>query len=666
MMMWKAKWAHLQECFCKRPGLVLILLPCLLILTLYFISGSDPEYIGLQYFSFRSYNASEELVDGYLVWNPKCHMHEKNPMDPSIVKFVKRVQYEACSKTPPLTFLERSQNGSIYLLEDPEVGKLYKNLTCCWSPVIRPETSPPGRNVDSTISVEACQDFQRKLQVPQNQDLLVVSCRTSNGGDPKPSIKKKPGSTEVYKNVHPILNPEHVRDRLNQSERSSEPRKLSILMLGIDSVSRLNFRRTMPRTERHMSRTGWIPIQGYNKMGDNTFPNLMAILTGQDSQQAYGNCKPKELYGLDNCSLIWYNFRDAGYVTAYGEDETSLSTFNYLKVGFVQPPTDYYLRPYMIASEKLLSSKKRFNAKYCTGPEVSAERILDYALEFAKTFLGVPYFGFFWTNSISHDAMNGPSSMDERILRKLEVLEREGVLNDSMVVFLSDHGMRWGGIRDTFVGWYEERLPFIYVRLPDWFREQDPRAQEALRINSNRLTSPYDLYETLRDVLIRSGGIANSSSGCSTCQTLLKPVPKERGCEDAGVAAHWCTCTAFKAESTGDKIALEGAQKFLEHMENIVKGYKNSKGKRLCAPLKLKKLIRVDKVINLSNSISDTEEYFYLLQVTPGNGKFEVTIRYHGDSNFTVTDDEVSRVNSYASDAKCLTSGMKQYCHCLK
>jgi len=115
----------------------------------------------------------------------------------------------------------------------------------------------------------------------------------------------------------------------------------------------------MPKTEKYLRETGWIDLRGYNKIGDNTFPNLMAILTGQMPQQAYSRCKPTVAYKLDNCPFLWYNFRNAGYVTAYGEDETVLNTFNYLKVGFVEPPTDYYLRPYMLASERLLKVKKR-------------------------------------------------------------------------------------------------------------------------------------------------------------------------------------------------------------------------------------------------------------------------------------------------------------------
>lgn len=191
----------------------------------------------------------------------------------------------------------------------------------------------------------------------EGAEAALVSCNlveSTNGTE-----KKK--SRPIYENVHAILDASKVADRSsrNATQLLSTSKKLSVLMLGIDSVSRLNFIRSAPTTERYLLETGWIRLDGYNKMGDNTFPNMMAILTGQNQEQAYTICKPTVPTMLDRCPFLWRNFRDAGYATGYGEDETSLNTFNYLKMGFFRPPTDYYLRPYMLACEKLLKVKKR-------------------------------------------------------------------------------------------------------------------------------------------------------------------------------------------------------------------------------------------------------------------------------------------------------------------
>lgn len=656
--MWKAKWSRFVDCLCRKPGLILILLPCLLVLSYYVVSDDDCEF-RIEYPPYKSYNIVEGTVDGYLVWNPKCHMLAKEPFDASIGKFVKKEKYEKCTNEPLLTRVIKEPNNSMILVLDSSALSRHPDLECCWSPVIRPKITKPRKdNFDSSITVKRCENFENETILPSNIEVIVVTCRA-------PSKNEKPGKI-LYENVHAVLNPEKVKHRFEYNTTGLSPlsRKLSVLVLGIDSVSRLNFLRTMPNTETYLRETGWIGLKGYNKVADNTFPNLMAILTGQNQQRAVSRCKPTIAYKLDRCPFIWQNFRNAGYVTAYGEDETMLNTFNYLKVGFVEPPTDYYLRPYILASEKLLTVKKRFGLKYCTGPEISLERIFNYATNFAKTFLGVPYFGFFWTTSVSHDNMNGISSMDTRILEKLKYLEQGGVLNDTMVIFLSDHGMRWGSIRNTFVGWYEERLPFVYIWLPEWLRKEYPEAYESLLVNENRLTSPLDMYETLREVLKLADGDAEPSPDCPMCRSLFGKVPRERGCQDAGVAAHWCTCTAFKQVDASARIVTEGAQKFFEHIESIVKTYKDKKGRRLCAKLALKKLHRVHRVIDFDNS--SNAAYFYLIQATPGGGKFEVTIRYYGNGNYTLSDNEVSRINPYATSAKCLDHGMKQYCHCLR
>lgn len=47
----------------------------------------------------------------------------------------------------------------------------------------------------------------------------------------------------------------------------------------------------------------------------------------------------------------------------------------------------------------------------------------------------------------------------------------------------------------------EERLPFAYISFPEWFERRYPEAVENVHLNARRLTSPYDLYETLKDLL---------------------------------------------------------------------------------------------------------------------------------------------------------------------
>lgn len=95
---------------------------------------------------------------------------------------------------------------------------------------------------------------------------------------------------------------------------------LSVIIFGTDSASRLNMRRHLPQTYRYLTGTlGAVDLTGFNKVGDNTFPNLIPILSGLSTQElAKHPCVPKK-ETFDRCNWIWKDFKRNGYVTAYIE-----------------------------------------------------------------------------------------------------------------------------------------------------------------------------------------------------------------------------------------------------------------------------------------------------------------------------------------------------------
>lgn len=61
--------------------------------------------------------------------------------------------------------------------------------------------------------------------------------------------------------------------------------------------------------------------------------------------------------------------------------------------------------------------------------------------------------------------------------------------------------IRFAEIRDTLQGKQEERLPFFSFTFPPWFKQVHPRAYANFVYNSRHLTTPFDIHETLRNVL---------------------------------------------------------------------------------------------------------------------------------------------------------------------
>lgn len=382
----------------------------------------------------------------------------------------------------------------------------------------------------------------------------------------------------------------------------------------------------------------------------------MAILTGYNTTRIESDCDPESSGKLDLCPFLWKDFQNQGYVTAFAEDAASLSTFNYLKEGFEEPPTDYYIRPFFLMAEEILPITKLSGLPYCLGYRHEGEYVFDYAIELTERFNSSPYFGFFWANTFSHNNISDASSMDEQMvgyLRKIQATE-------TVVFVFSDHGMRFGPTRSSPIGHYEERLPFMFIYLPPRLREKYPMWEESLQFNKNQLTNPYDIYMTVQSILkVSSGRKIKRADGCPKCQSLLEKVPRNRGCKDIGIEDHWCMCNKFETESPNQKVAMFLGNYMVDHINNFIKTYKNGNFTDICNNLSLRSvdLFRV----NEKNSL-----YIVTFTTDPNGSQFEATLRHSpGSVPETALTGDISRLNIYKFDAICVhDGGIKKYCSC--
>lgn len=507
------------------------------------------------------------------------------------------------------------------------------------------------------------------MELGENAEFIYVEC--FNKG------KKQP----IYKDVHFIVQQKSsVLKRLSalssvQGRRrmgSDQTQTPSVLMIGIDSISRLNFLRAMPKTAQHIYDTGWFEMKGYNKMGDNTYPNLMAILTGYNQTWAYEQCHPYA--GLDDCPFVWNDYAAAGFVTGYAEDEPEIGTFNYKKVGFNEAPTDFYGRAGLIAAQRL-PKVMRSSLAICLGDRSAADYVYQYGLDVAQKFKPQGTFGLYWTNSFSHNDLNSPSLMDDRIKFYIEDLERRNLLNDTIVIFFSDHGLRFGPVRKLITGWMEERLPFLFFWLPPWFQDRHPEIVKALQVNKNRLTNPYDLHLTLKHILRLSGrapalenGPRDMAMGCENCQSMFNEVPWNRSCEEIGIASHWCTCAPYLPINKNSNIVKKVTRFLIEYINKDIKrmlnGTVKANGEPLCAELRLGLL----EFVGETEYKADYNDILITFETKPGGGEFESTVRYFKATGQIEVTGTISRLNTYSKHSKCVTdlpSNARMFCECL-
>lgn len=249
---------------------------------------------------------------------------------------------------------------------------------------------------------------------------------------------------------------------------------------------------------------------GYNKVGDNTFPNLIPILTGMSVNELKKECWLSPESYFDPCPFIWKQYKGAGYRTVFAEDASWMGVFQYQENGFKYQPTDYYWQPFSYKSESDIGHEKPMNANMCVGPRLTPLNLLSYANKFVNRFHNKRYFGLFWETSISHDDVNYPQMIDEYYETFIRNLYRNNLMNSTILMVLSDHGIRWGDLRNTYQGMVEERLPMLNFILPKWFNDMYPTAVANLKKNVMHLTTPFDLHETLLD-LVHANELTNEN-----------------------------------------------------------------------------------------------------------------------------------------------------------
>lgn len=286
--------------------------------------------------------------------------------------------------------------------------------------------------------------------------------------------------------------------------KDANPEPLSILVLGIDSMSKSNMIRQMPLTHSYILRnmSGNV-FDRHTKIGDNTWVNILAMLTGlravPTAEFPADLSQVEDQFFDDYAPYIWRNFSRRGYYTLFSEDRPDIQDFNYgVRKGFKRRQFDYYDRPYWTQSWASFVRKRSTGFCYNT---VSEHKIqLDYFRRFAIEHHKEKAFGFSWWQSLSHDFLNTIGLADADTAEFLHSVQP--YLNRTILFVISDHGHRYDSIRQSVIGRMEARLPYLAVIIPDWFRHRYPKAARNLEYNAkNRLTSQFDVFGTFVDIL---------------------------------------------------------------------------------------------------------------------------------------------------------------------
>ncbi|KAH8381572.1 hypothetical protein KR093_008520 [Drosophila rubida] len=599
----------------------------------------------------------------YYVQESQCKIPYIDPFAAEVMKNFNPDTFETCTNQSDLVRPIFDMNRKKYVLQiDESVATQILQSSdieynCYYQEITR------NADADSYNDLLPQIYFSQGYVVPLHVQALILACHEA--ANTSHILQKDAYALIQYKPLAPNLEP----------KPPTTPRKPSVFMFGIDSLSRINLRRTMPKVYKFLTRRGWYEMQGYNKVADNTFPNLLAVLSGYSPDTAKAKvCDTDNRGCFDRMPFIWKYFKSAGYLTAYGEDECGMNTFNYMKPGFIAMPTDYYHRPFLKGFTGEMETWKCANCTltYCVGRRIQSSYVYDFGKEFAKRYVDErPIWGLFWSSSFSHDDYAMPAKMQNYVLQYLLDLQQDGIFEQSIVIFLSDHGARYGRLSFYSSGFLEERLPAMFIYLPPWFRAQYPQFAKALEINRHRLSSNFDLHNTLKHI-IELGQPANApplpkANDCPTCQSLFHPVSRERGCHEAGISEHYCTCQPYK------RISFDWSDRISQGVIDRINDYLYARNySEICANLTLSYIHKTEIKLGLDISFHDdipkldVGYYRVKFKVQQNSADFMATVVYNNVTNHVDVDVEtISRTNSYEEDSTCISHKLaKLYCIC--
>lgn len=446
---------------------------------------------------------NEATSSGWLISSPKCHIPAINPWDKSIDSYVKLESDLNCHEISKKQGF--SQNALTYVSEN----KLFLNnqalavsdnssfINCCYRQILRSD-----ENDDDLIYNETCNPIEisdtNSLTIPF--ELIKLECSQNN-----------------YTNYHSFivhdLEEEEAFKRIAEKKLNAD-QYYNVLLVGMDTISRLNGHRQLNGTLDILRKTyKTLEFYGYNKVGENTFPNLIPLITGlKPTQLTETQCWLPTSYTdegesgddyLDNCKYLWNFYQEYGYVTYFSEDWSTFSTFNYLKPGFKRKPTLFYGRPFARARNNLLLPNNPGGCSMCLLDKPIVELDLTNLKTFVKEQQNSPYFALHWINCPQHDDLNGASQIDT-IVRKFFEEIHSLVSERTFIIFFSDHGYRWNNFISTRIGHYEASLPLLTIAPPKHFIDKHPDLYENLKHHRRALVTPFDVFKTL--IAIRNLG----------------------------------------------------------------------------------------------------------------------------------------------------------------
>ena len=119
---------------------------------------------------------------------------------------------------------------------------------------------------------------------------------------------------------------------------------------------------------------------------------------------------------------------------------------------FRQQPVDHFMRVFYLEAERYY---ERFR-HLCLGSISRHKNMMNWAKEFFTIYNDKPKFSFIFHSEASHNYNNPLSLLDDDLKKFLVDLKQSGIMKNTILLFMSDHGMRVSSLRQYSQGKLEE------------------------------------------------------------------------------------------------------------------------------------------------------------------------------------------------------------------
>lgn len=293
------------------------------------------------------------------------------------------------------------------------------------------------------------------------------------------------------------------RQKMRKAAKNSKFITKNVIHLFIDSLSRDNFRRKMPKSFARLnsyfnnknSPARTYQFFKYHALASWTFANMVPTGFGVDSG-FQGNAIHSNKY-----------FKEKGFILGQSHNYCQREFYD-LEPGnvekFVWDGFDHDANllgcdpNYSVPGHPFAILNGSYGMKRrCMYGKDTSWYVFDYGKKFWKAYIDEPKY----LRLAFIDAHEGTGEvvkyMDEKFIDFFDFLETEGSLNDTTIVFQSDHGVNMPGFY-TFVDaedfWIEKTLPSLYLIVPQHVANE---YDEVLKAKENLMLSPFDVHNTL-------------------------------------------------------------------------------------------------------------------------------------------------------------------------